>query len=952
MATLPVGFDARGARVGATQYGKASRDMERDSKRLDRSVRGVDSRISALGGTARRVKFALGGLFTTVLAGGGLRKATSILGGFEETMATVGGVTGATTGQMEALNETARRMGATTRFSAKESGEGLLFLARAGFETQEAISALPATLDLAVAGQIELGESADIASNILSQFNLAASETGRVADVLTSTSNSANTNVQQLAEAFKLAGPVAGSAGLSIEETAAAIGVLGDSGIQASLAGTNLRGAMAALLKPTGNAEKAISQLGLTMEDVDPTTAGLIGAFEKFGEANLGAADAVEIFGRRNAAAALILSGNVDKLRDLNEKNNEVENVTRKLAAMVDDTLIGALKSLRSVAEELVLQMGDRGLGKAIRSTVDAATDALRILADLPGAFDDASQSGKILSEVIRSMVPVIAAATAGVVALNAALLAGPGALVVALGAGIGLLIRFTNWVSEYESDTTQAAKAAGVFAEKQKLLNEQLKTANEVTTEFNSARRRLFETEAFGGDLSVGVDEYVFRARAAVTETNDLIAAVEKAKAELDFSSVFTFKSLDETINKLATLGVASEEALNAIAEGSTLDAVGTFNDLIDRRLNDLKDTREFFESKLTTAIRARARDLQFRFSESVKEFRDDLLVAFDTLDTRADSLFSGVREKVFEFTATREELERARINREANNLALAVKAGTLVGSFSTREGLESLQDIEEARARKIAELAGPDIPQPDVGISGDFDSGDANLDDLTNDVRTIKTELSDVERIANQTGDSFARAFTDMALGAKSASEAVEDLGRSILEMMTNQLIAAPLADALSAGITNTANRVSTLALPEAQSTQVAVPQARGGVFGSADRYAAGGVVNRPTRFMAARGAGLMGEAGPEAILPLRRTRGGRLGVESSGDRAGEVNVTVVNNSNEQASTRSRQNSNGGRDVIVMIGDAMATDVRQRGPLSQAIENTFGLQRGGVRR
>src|SRR5690625_1751638 len=121
---------------------------------------------------------------------------------------------------MDKMREQAKELGRSTRFSASEAGEGMEMLARAGFDTSEVMDALPSVLDLAAAGAVELGDAADITSNILSGFGMEAEETARVADILAQASADSNVDVQGLGEAFKYAGPIASDLGVSIEDTA------------------------------------------------------------------------------------------------------------------------------------------------------------------------------------------------------------------------------------------------------------------------------------------------------------------------------------------------------------------------------------------------------------------------------------------------------------------------------------------------------------------------------------------------------------------------------------------------------------------------------------------------------------------------------------------------------------------------------------------------------------
>lgn len=375
--SLRVAIDSNKAKVGAAQYVAATKSMKKGSDLAAKSVSKLERRSFKLAKTAISLRGSLGGLFVGIGFAATMRRAITTMAKFEETMSTVKGVTGASAEEFKALSETARELGASTRFTASQAGEGLLFLARAGFETNEAIAALPATLDLATAGAIDLGEAADFASNILTQFGLSAAETVRIADTLVVVSNASNTNVRQLAEAMKFAGPIAGKLGISIEETASAIGVLGDAGIQGSMAGTNLRQVMLALIAPTSKAKKVLKEMGITMDQVNPSANSLAEIFTVLKEANLSAEQSLALFNTRSLAGALQITGFVDKLKDLTLASEGGAGAAAAMARVMDDNLSGSFLRLNSAIEEAFLKTGDKGMLGAMRQIVDSMTEVV-----------------------------------------------------------------------------------------------------------------------------------------------------------------------------------------------------------------------------------------------------------------------------------------------------------------------------------------------------------------------------------------------------------------------------------------------------------------------------------------------------------------------------------------------------------------------------------------------
>lgn len=202
-----------------------------DTKVDDKGFKKGVAKLKTTGTTALKAIGKATVATTAAIAGVGIA-ATKVGSDFEAAMSRVGAISGATGKEFKMLEKTAMELGKTTVFSASEAAEGMQYLAMAGYDANEIVAAMPGVLNAAAAGQVELGTAADITSNVLSGFGLQASETSRVADVLTKAFTSSNTSMESLGETMKYAAPIARAAGFSLEETAAAAGVLGDAGIQ------------------------------------------------------------------------------------------------------------------------------------------------------------------------------------------------------------------------------------------------------------------------------------------------------------------------------------------------------------------------------------------------------------------------------------------------------------------------------------------------------------------------------------------------------------------------------------------------------------------------------------------------------------------------------------------------------------------------------------------------
>lgn len=423
--------DAEKAIKDAVSAKEAKRRATENSREAIRRATAENERYeNSVDGIRRGMIGARGALLGLVAVGGlslGLRGATTLLGEYSEKTAVLGVVSRATAEDQARLGRQALLLGESTRYTASQAVDAQIALARAGLQANEVLGATPAVLALATVGQVSLGEAATYTANSLRQFGIDASQAERVADSLVIVSNRANTDVRQMAEALAYAGPVAKAAGRSLEETAAAIGVLGDAGITGSMGGTNLRGMLSDLLSRNDVTERALARLGLTFEQVNPLTQDLASLFQTLRERGFGATEAIEIFGDRNAAAALVMADNVAKLRELTAAQSEFSGEAMKGAEVIEGNLKGAYLGLASAVEGATLKKGGGFLGDLLRGVIDTSTDAVRVLFGLSQETQRVGLMGQVAAVGIGTL-------TASLLALGAAKVIGG---VVALGTAL-----------------------------------------------------------------------------------------------------------------------------------------------------------------------------------------------------------------------------------------------------------------------------------------------------------------------------------------------------------------------------------------------------------------------------------------------------------------------------------------------------------------------------------
>lgn len=413
--------------------------------------------IQSVGTSADRLRTSITRAFGALAAGAGITAGVQTLAQFSQEMSTVRAVTGATGSQFKQLRDAAKSLGATTRFSATQAAEGMTYLARAGFDTDAVLSSIDGTLELAQAGALDLGSAADIASNILTGFRMETDETARVVDVLAFASNGANTKVGQLGEAMKYVAPIASGVGVNIESATAAVSALSDAGLQASLAGTGLRRILSELESPSTATVKIFRKLGLAADDVKVSQVGLIEALTKLRDAGVDTGLGLQVFGDQGGPAFEILSKAIPKVTAMTQNLNNAKGAAARMAAVMNDNLNGALLSVKSAIEALVIEFGDlgaesiltgafRGLAALIRNLAVNIDKLVGVIATATAAWMAYAISVKAASGGMLTLLSSIKRVAVGLVTL---LVANPfAAIAAAIVSVIGLLATFSDKIS------------------------------------------------------------------------------------------------------------------------------------------------------------------------------------------------------------------------------------------------------------------------------------------------------------------------------------------------------------------------------------------------------------------------------------------------------------------------------------------------------------------------
>lgn len=378
---------------------------------------------------------------------------------FDSAMSKVAAVSGATGEDFDKLKAKAREMGSKTKFSASEAAEAMNYMAMAGWKTEDMLSGIEGVMNLAAASGEDLATTSDIVTDALTAFGLSAQDSGHFADILAAASSNANTNVSMMGETFKYCAPIAGALGFSAEDTAEAIGLMANSGIKGSQAGTALRTIMNNLSgdvkicgSSIGEVTVATTNADGSMRDLSDILADCRTAFSGLSESEKAAA--AESLVGKNAMSGFLALMNAGKA-DINKLSSAIDNCdgcAADMAATMNDNLEGQLTILKSQLQELAISFGEM-LMPAIRTIVGW----IQKLVDWLNSMDEGTRKviitvalvaaalgpvlivvGKVISAIgtIMTIVPklagVINAAKGVFAAFNAVCAANPYVLIIA----------------------------------------------------------------------------------------------------------------------------------------------------------------------------------------------------------------------------------------------------------------------------------------------------------------------------------------------------------------------------------------------------------------------------------------------------------------------------------------------------------------------------------------
>ncbi len=806
-------------KTGATAVTGKLSGMSAIGAKLDQKFMGLNTRVQGFNTKIQNNSAALTGMGTKLTAVG---VAVVALGGFmlktgaefDSGMRKVGAVSGATDEQLKQLTAQAKELGSTTQFSAKQAADAMGFLSMAGFDANEVLGAMPSTLQLAAAAQLDLGSAADITSNILSGFGLEVSELGRANDVLVKTFTSANTDLVQLGQAMKFVGPVAKAAGVGFEETAAAVGLLGNAGIQASMAGTTLRGAITRLLNPAGDAGTAMKRLGLNVKDADGQFIGFNGIVKqlensvvRLQDPTAFTSDLMQIFGQRAGPgmAALIDQGS-DALSLLTLELEASGGTAKRIADAQMAGLTGAFLEFKSAMEGVQIAIVESGVGDFFAMLLRKGADVLRWFTTINpqilkwgaliiGAFGAAATVIGPLLIILPSLTAGFAALTgwiAGAGGITAALtvLTGPvGWIIAGVVALIAVLISWRTEISEV---------VAGVVAlvQQQTWLMDSLKFLKAV---FSTVAGFVIDTVVAGFNMFIEVIKFLNKDLIALFDflRAEGVAAMD-ASAEATERASFKAEVLGGALDKAtdAQAALTREQKASRTSAESSAKQIGELGDQI-RRMTELLDDATEEEAKV---IRTKIKLANLR--------RDALLAAplvekaeIDITKATADGAeaIDKKKKKLIEFKFELEELIESRYtawqdkliiitDESAEVVKVTERSRQAVRDLGTASGpaLRAVEDSIVSLAAKAAEVLAPifeqRLPESIQKITDAFeDMGLKTRQEIEDLATTAEQNFETIRDSGLATPATIEEAWVKMT---QSRKEALQQNGQDLAE------------------------------------------------------------------------------------------------------------------------------------------------------------------------
>ena len=442
----------------AINMGTAVAYLELDTSKFTKGFASARNDLQQFNNSSASISTRLTGLSNAMVATGSvLTKSVSVplltigaaalktTADFDAGMSEVKAISGATGTEFKQLETKAIQMGAKTKYSATEAASAFKYMAMAGWDTNDMLSGISGVMNLAAASGEDLATTSDIVTDALTAFGLSAKDSSHFADILAQASSRSNTNVGLMGETFKYVAPVAGALGYSAEDCAVAIGLMANSGIKASQAGTALRSLFTRLAKPTDTVAAAMEKYNITLTDANGNMKPLSTLMSEMRDRFSGLSEAQKanlaatLAGQEGMSGLLaIVNSSDDDFKNLTDSINNADGASERMAKTMQDNLKGSFTIFKSTVESAAISIGKK-LTPEVRKFVDTGTSLVK-------KFNDMSDAEKTNVVNIGKMATVIPLAT----------LAG--------GKLLGSMLKLGKGMVNFNAQTSLLVQAIGLY--------------------------------------------------------------------------------------------------------------------------------------------------------------------------------------------------------------------------------------------------------------------------------------------------------------------------------------------------------------------------------------------------------------------------------------------------------------------------------------------------------
>ncbi len=882
-----------------------------DNRRLTAALDSSEKSVQRFGARLSSIGSDLSLKITAPLAAIGYI-STQTAAKFSDAILKVKALSGATGSEFESLSNKAKELGASTRYSASEVGDAMGYMALAGFDTNQTLSATPAILALAAASATDLALASDIVTDTMSAFKIQAKDAIQVSDLFAKTQAKSNTNVVQLGEAFKYVAPNFAAANQSISDTSSLLAVLANSGFKGSMAGTALNAMLKDLTTKSKNGAIAIGETSVAIYDATGTMRSTIDVLADIEEATKGMnqqqKDAAlgALFEERSIKAVnIVLNSGSKELRRYQQLLGESTGAASEMASEMESGLGGSLRSMASALEGIQIVIGEN-----LAPSISALAEVLQSTTKFVNGLDAGTQKFIVTGLAVTAVIPPLIFVLGKLLTMYVATIAKTRVLTASLGISQAALTAFGATLSTVILPITATVAAlyalykAGEYFNKQSEINKRVtaeitsntnvlnstkQTAIEATKELTSKTKdfnKLSESER--KNIIATTQAKILDLEATVKQQKALAQLTANKARELTLweqftSSIFSFGNVAVAASNMAKKSTEKfGEALNANKEviDSTVLEISNLKAALDSLGNvDLSPSEDELNSIATT-------------SEKVKTILSDLNKEIQKIGITKDidSSFNNVDARVNTFKSALIDLRVAGISplsqtfldvKKQYHQALDTQNVTNMQSkLNDLVSRKYIVDLKVGRTELQTNLASPMINDSitsfvqqsgkklfDANMKIANDSKIANdkiLADQANFDEQFKQQWGGtVQSFSIDTVGSFAEAFGALAVNGRDgikqfASNILGSFGKFLIQMGKMGLLYSKFAVSMKAAFANPAIGIgASLAMIAIGGAMSAFAGKVNSAVGSGSGSGTGGTTFNPS-FLNSRGIG----------------------------------------------------------------------------------------------